>query len=260
MLWYFLDVLAVTHATEQCWGADPPQPRKDLLYGCDQAWDTANQICCNNHRYAEPWGFQTLPAVDLFNKLDRSGPNVFYDSVCGAPLFVAPIGRSFDEWKAECIEHGWPSFRPAETVDANVKVMNGGRMESICGTHLGHDLPDFAGARYCIDLVCIAGKPGSANLSTTIHMQTTFDPNNFISKKDTGNVGRKFPTWVVVVFVLLTLLLACILSVAVLRCVKRQQARTQARQVGVAGNSPTSQPIQPEDGVYMDSEKEVEIN
>ena len=36
-------------------------------------------------------------------------------------------------------------------------------MASICGTHLGHNLPDGKGDRYCIDLVCVAGQPTPAN-------------------------------------------------------------------------------------------------
>lgn len=32
-------------------------------------------------------------------------------------------------------------------------------MTSACGTHLGHNLPDYNGKdRYCIDLVCISGQ------------------------------------------------------------------------------------------------------
>ena len=27
------------------------------------------------------------------------------------------------------------------------------------GLHLGHNIPDRGGDRYCIDLVCIAGQP-----------------------------------------------------------------------------------------------------
>ena len=63
------------------------------------------------------------------------------DSVCGLPLFVAPKGRSFAEFKSESDKHGWPSFRPKEMVSENVIIHDGGRMESICGTHLGHNLP-----------------------------------------------------------------------------------------------------------------------
>ncbi len=30
------------------------------------------------------------------------------------------------------------------------------------GTHLGHNLPDHRGNRYCINLVSIAGRPAAA--------------------------------------------------------------------------------------------------
>merc|ERR1712232_422427 len=77
----------------------------------------------------EPWGYHDTPGVDFYSKLD---PNV---------------------------EHGWPSFRPAEIVSENVIIHEGGRTESKCLTHLGHNLPMNGVDRYCIDLVCMAGTP-----------------------------------------------------------------------------------------------------
>ena len=53
-----------------------------------------------------------------------SGPNTFHDSVCGKPLFRAPLGRDFKTWHAESIAHGWPSFRDEEIVKENIKVRN----------------------------------------------------------------------------------------------------------------------------------------
>ncbi len=41
----------------------------------------------------------------------------------------------------------------------NVIIHNDGRMESVCKTHLGHNLPEGGIDRYCIDLVCMAGEP-----------------------------------------------------------------------------------------------------
>ena len=41
----------------------------------------------------------------------------------------------------------------------NVIIHNDGRMESVCKTHLGHNLPEGGVDRYCIDLVCMAGQP-----------------------------------------------------------------------------------------------------
>ena len=55
--------------------------------------------------------------------------------------------------------HGWPSFRDDEVVWENVRVLPNGETVSIDGTHLGHNLPDRKGNRYCINLVSIAGNP-----------------------------------------------------------------------------------------------------
>lgn len=55
---------------------------------------------------------------------------------------------------------GWPSFRDNEVVWDNVRVLkNSGETVSADGTHLGHNLPDRKGNRYCINLVSVAGSP-----------------------------------------------------------------------------------------------------
>lgn len=144
----------------------PVQP--ELLFGCTQDHAMAEQICCRNRHYAEPSGYQEQSHVNLFPKLkaglrqdisSSGGVVTFYDSVCGKPLFRAPVGRSFEEWEAESLEHGWPSFRAEEIIKENIVVdKSDGEVRSICGLHLGHNIPDRRGDRYCIDLVCIAGK------------------------------------------------------------------------------------------------------
>lgn len=45
---------------------------------------------------------------------DPNSEITFYDSVTGKPLFIAPRGRTFEEFKKESLEHGWPSFRDEE--------------------------------------------------------------------------------------------------------------------------------------------------
>lgn len=113
-------------------------------------------------------------------------------SVSGKPLFKAPVGRSVDDFIAESKIHGWPSFRDEEVVWSNVRVLrSSGETVSLVssklkymqplvlvtfvyslsclrnltfliiqdGTHLGHNLPDQNGNRYCINLVSIAGNP-----------------------------------------------------------------------------------------------------
>ena len=52
-----------------------------------------------------------------------------------------------------------PSFRDEEVVWDNVRVLKDGETVSTTGTHLGHNLPDGSGNRYCINLISVAGKP-----------------------------------------------------------------------------------------------------
>ena len=70
-----------------------------------------------------------------------------------------PNARSIEEFYQESIEHGWPSFRDSEVDWDNVRCLKDGECVSIDGTHLGHNLPDKTGNRYCINLVAIAGNP-----------------------------------------------------------------------------------------------------
>ena len=69
------------------------------------------------------------------------------------------MGRSWDEFVHESLHHGWPSFRDAEVISKRVRVLEDGETVSIDGTHLGHNLPDSKGNRYCINLVNVAGFP-----------------------------------------------------------------------------------------------------
>ena len=84
---------------------------------------------------------------------------MFFDSVGGQPVFAAPVGRSVGEFLRESRAHGWPSFRDGEVVWAHVRVLPDGEVVSAAGTHLGHNLPDSKGSRYCINAVSIAGRP-----------------------------------------------------------------------------------------------------
>lgn len=119
----------------------------------------ADAVCCDTRTkpFAEPQFLFEAPDIALFSKLD-TGVTTFYDSVCGLPLFRAPVNRTLAEFKADTQEHGWPSFRPAEVVTENVITdETTGYVTSRCGTHLGSYLPDSQGPRWCMDLSCIAG-------------------------------------------------------------------------------------------------------
>jgi hypothetical protein len=112
-----------------------------------------------NRHYAEYAGYwQTtdfLKSIDI--KDDK--PIQFYDSVTGKLLFTAPIGRTMEQFVKESLSHGWPSFRDQEVNWEYVRCLRDGECISTTGTHLGHNLPDSSGNRYCINLVSVAGQP-----------------------------------------------------------------------------------------------------
>ncbi|KAK1747452.1 hypothetical protein QTG54_001415 [Skeletonema marinoi] len=141
--------------------ASPVQP--DLRYGVSNK--LADKISSYNRVFAEMGGYWegTSFENDVKNLVaSTGGPVTFYDSVSGKPLFVAPKGRSVDDFIEESKVHGWPSFRDEEVVWESVRVLkSSGETVSTVGTHLGHNLPDRSGNRYCINLVSIAGNPTS---------------------------------------------------------------------------------------------------
>jgi len=129
----------------------------NLRYGVDNK--LADKICCYNRHFAE-FSNSFLKTSFEDDVLAAKAPITFYDSVTGKPLFVAPIGRSAESFLEESEAHGWPSFRDQEVVWENVRVLkSSGETVSVDGTHLGHNLPDRRGNRYCINLVSVAGNP-----------------------------------------------------------------------------------------------------
>jgi peptide methionine sulfoxide reductase MsrB len=142
--------------------AVPPRIR----WGCDRA--LADWCCCFNRHLAEPSGY--FKTTKFLDELERGSPTVYYDSVTGNPLFVAPIGRSLEAFLQETAQHGWPSFRDDEVVWENVRVLSDGECVSLDGTHLGHLIPDESGSRYCINLVSVAGLPRRPVTEDSIRM------------------------------------------------------------------------------------------
>jgi len=133
-----------------------------LRYGASPK--LADKISSFNRVFAESGGYwEGTSFEDDVRKMVAAtgGPVTFYDSVSGAPLFKAPVGRSVDEFMAESAVHGWPSFRDQEVVWDNTRVLkSSGETVSVGGTHLGHNIPSRDGRnRYCINLVSIAGNP-----------------------------------------------------------------------------------------------------
>jgi len=128
---------------------------KNLRYGSDR--ELADRICNFNRHYAEHAGYAW--STSWISEVKDKGEVTYYDSVTGAPLFIAPRGRTWAEFEKESRAHGWPSFRDAEMVQENVRCLRDGECVSTTGTHLGHNLPDRNGNRYCINLVSVAGNP-----------------------------------------------------------------------------------------------------
>lgn len=129
--------------------------QSQLRWKCDVK--TADRICCFNRHYAEHSGyFKTTGFLDELKDVKEA---TFYDSVTGKPLFVAPRGRTWEEFVAESKDHGWPSFRDSEVIWDDVRTLENGEAVSLAGTHLGHNLPDRKGNRYCINLVSVAAFP-----------------------------------------------------------------------------------------------------
>eukprot|EP00593_Proboscia_inermis_P004926 CAMPEP_0171298634 /NCGR_PEP_ID=MMETSP0816-20121228/7417_1 /TAXON_ID=420281 /ORGANISM="Proboscia inermis, Strain CCAP1064/1" /LENGTH=178 /DNA_ID=CAMNT_0011773825 /DNA_START=62 /DNA_END=598 /DNA_ORIENTATION=- len=139
-------------------GTSSTPVQEHLRWGCDVK--LADKICNFNRHYAEPSGSFTSTDFISQAKLEyeKNGEIKFHDSNTGKLLFVAPKGRSLDNFIKESISHGWPSFRDDEVIWDNVRCLSNGESVSLAGTHLGHNLPDSSGNRYCINLVSVAGQ------------------------------------------------------------------------------------------------------
>lgn len=143
--------------SEKAHGTSDVPVQDSLRWSCDV--ETADRICNFNRHYAEYAGYWDGATTFLKEEGPESGEITFYDSNTGKPLFVAPRGRSWEDFVKESKAHGWPSFRDEETIWDDVRVLANGEAVSLAGTHLGHNLPDGKGNRYCINLVSVAGRP-----------------------------------------------------------------------------------------------------
>ena len=146
--------------------------QSELRWGVDV--DLADSICCYNRNGAESSLYFT--SCKEFTKelgwqrgddLSDTKPIVFYDSVSGKPCFVAPLGRTVDDFLGESLRHGWPSFRQQEVCWEHVRVLDDFEVVSLDGTHLGHQMSDESGPRFCINLCSVAGLPLDAAPSVT---------------------------------------------------------------------------------------------
>jgi hypothetical protein len=143
--------------SQKAHGTSEEPVQKNLRWGCD--FETADRICNFNRHYAEYAGYWQTTDFLQYVKENPDKPIDFYDSVTGKLLFTAPVGRSMSDFLKESQSHGWPSFRDEEVHWEYVRCLENGECISTTGTHLGHNLPDASGNRYCINLVSVAGEP-----------------------------------------------------------------------------------------------------
>ncbi|KAL1525297.1 hypothetical protein AB1Y20_020159 [Prymnesium parvum] len=142
--------------SQKAHGTSEKPVQQNLRWNVDR--NNADRICNFNRHYAEYAGY--WKTTNFLKEVSMTEPTIYYDSVTGKPLFVAPIGRTMQEFLAESDAHGWPSFRDQEVVWENMRVLRTtGEAVSKDGTHLGHNLPDKKGNRYCINLISVAGRP-----------------------------------------------------------------------------------------------------
>jgi hypothetical protein len=142
--------------------------------------ELADGICCFNRQGAEPSNY-FAECLEFTKRVGwargrevDNGPIVFYDSVHSRPCFVAPVGRSSDEFLSESLRHGWPSFRADEVSWDYVRVLSDREVVTIDGVHLGHKIDDTSGARYCINLCCVAGSPAAAPVADSTPIQAAW--------------------------------------------------------------------------------------
>jgi hypothetical protein len=100
------------------------------------------------------------------------------------------------QFLAESEKHGWPSFRDAEVCWENVRVLKAsGEAVSVTGSHLGHNLPDSRGNRYCINIVSVAGRPAASG-AVDVETEDGTDDDNLPSSRFPG-----FAVWLAVVWI-----------------------------------------------------------
>ena len=78
-------------------GTSAKPVQDNLKYGCD--FDTADKICSFNRHYAEHSGYAFTAKINWEKTITEHGGEItYYDSVTGKPLFIAPRGRTVQQF------------------------------------------------------------------------------------------------------------------------------------------------------------------
>tara|TARA_B100000787_G_scaffold118571_1_gene88708 strand:+ start:111 stop:593 length:483 start_codon:yes stop_codon:yes gene_type:complete len=89
-------------------GSSPNPVQSQLRWNTDRG--TADRICSFNRHYAESPGY--YETTSFLKEVSRESETVYYDSVTGKPLFVAPRGRSMEDFLKESQAHAVPDPDP----------------------------------------------------------------------------------------------------------------------------------------------------
>lgn len=154
--------------------------QETLQYGVSGLW---SDTCCSSTGDTINY-FET---IGLFAQLNASQTTTLYDSTCGLPLFTAPIGRTFEEWRVECEEYGQLLFREEE-VNWNNTVLESGELVSICGTRVGEYTSSSSSVDvYSVYIACISGMPIDGVTTSTVLNNLNGSASNPGSLIDPGN-------------------------------------------------------------------------
>ena len=85
-------------------GTTPHPVQVKLRWNTDRG--TADRICSFNRHYAESPGY--YETTSYLKEVSRESETVYFDSVTGKPLFVAPRGRSMEDFLKESQAHVRP--------------------------------------------------------------------------------------------------------------------------------------------------------
>lgn len=166
-LYVFLLVKTVFALTDYCL----TDVEDSLLYGVS---NSMSDPCCTKNGTTVNY-FET---IGLFQQLNASGITTLYDSTCGLPLFKAPIGRSFEEWKNECERNGELLFDEKEAICDNLRVLQSGELVSICGTRLGEYIASSSGDYYSVNIACLSGLPIEGVTTSSVLNGSAFNPGS----------------------------------------------------------------------------------
>ena len=91
--------------------------------------------------------------LDFFTHIKSDQETVWYDQAAKKPLFVMPRGRTFDDFKEEAMEAGYPRFNRQEVIWENVRTLQLGRIVTL-KSDSSSSRPDAKKYMVCLTSLC----------------------------------------------------------------------------------------------------------